>query len=264
MAKLVAAALLLSAVVADYSVSILSKGKVPAMSIMLPVGTGYSPCKFTFNPAWFPTSVGLNQTILFFRASGCPTSYGGGSDHILFAYCKDDGTCGDAQNLSFSGALAAGAEDPRVVFNPADGFYYMYIFGNGAGQATVYLYRTATPLVPSSWKSMLPAPLPWHRNGCVILRPNGTHYVIFGEAGPLPGVGIATTTDWVNYKILNATWLKPNGADDPNASEIVIEVGAPGREGAILRANRGVNTGRNYVAVSRSPPPFPPHVSRCC
>ena len=72
-----------------YSLEIVSKGAVPAISVNKSVGSGYSPCIFTvsygvtgngcgmrrgivlrlvqFNPAWFPVSEGLNQSILFVR-----------------------------------------------------------------------------------------------------------------------------------------------------------------------------------------------------
>ena len=38
---------------------------------------------------------------------------------------------------------------------------------------------------------------PWHRNGCCLLKPQGqTSFCIFGEGpSPLPGLGIAATTD---------------------------------------------------------------------
>ena len=47
------------------------------------------------------------------------------------------------------------------------------------------------------------------------------------QSGPLPGIGIAKTTDFVNYKTLNATWLEPNGANNTLAPEIVLEVRYP-------------------------------------
>jgi predicted GH43/DUF377 family glycosyl hydrolase len=55
-----------------------------------------------------------------------------------------------------------------------------------------------------------------------------TAAVIFGESGgptkgPLPGIGIATTRDFVNYTIVNATWLEPNGANNTEEPEIVLE-----------------------------------------
>lgn len=180
------------------------------MSLKKPMGSGYSPCTSTFNPAWVDKAwgPGLNRSILIFRASGCPPSYGGSNDHLLFAYCEDDGTCGDAQDLQFP--FEAGAEDPRIFFH--DGFYYMFYYASGSGESTVYLRKTTTPLDPASWESVLPKPLPWHRNGCVVLRESGPHYVIFGETGALPGIGIASTTDFINYEVLNKTWMEPLGA----------------------------------------------------
>lgn len=41
-----------------------------------------------------------------------------------------------------------------------------------------------TPTVAASWELVV-GELPWHRNGCTILREDGTHYVIFGETGGL-------------------------------------------------------------------------------
>ncbi len=64
---------------------------------------------------------------------------------------------------------------------------------------------------------------------CVLFkrRPNGTHFVIYGETGPLPGIGIASTTDFVAYNYLNRTWLEPLGANNSAAPEIVLEASAP-------------------------------------
>lgn len=44
--------------------------------------------------------------------------------------------------------------------------------------------------------------------------------------GPLPGIGIASTTDFVNYEIINTTWMEPYGANG-TASEIVLEAATP-------------------------------------
>jgi len=219
-----------------YAVTVSNKGPVPSISVRKQPGTGFSPCTYAFNPAWLapmpgsgtcavahlpiqhstpldPLS-GLNSSILIFRAALCPDAYGGAVDHLLYAPCDINGVCGDVQPLHFP--LAAQAEDPRVVW--WNGTYWMYIYAQGPGQNTVYLYRTATPLVPSSWELVV-GQLPWHRNGCVLLRQDGLHYVIYGESagptkGPLPGIGIATTRDFVTYTTLNATWLEPLGANN--------------------------------------------------
>ena len=195
----------------------LAVGKAP--------GTGHSPCKFTFNPAWIPKGPGLNASILILRASGCPPEYGGGADHLLYAFCEDDGTCGDVQPFAFP--FEPDSEDPRV-FTLVEGgatWYYLYYFASGSGQSTVYLRKTQTPLDLASWQTVATA-LPWHRNGCVIVRPTGPHYVMFGESPPLPGLGIASTEDFVSYKYLNLTYMKPLGANNSDAPEIVIEAGS--------------------------------------
>jgi hypothetical protein len=220
---------LLSCVLAQqYSVEILEKCAEPAISIGKPVGSGYSPCKFTFNPAYIPAGPGLNASILILRASGCPASFGGASDHLLFAFCSIEGgkgVCGDVQPYPFP--FEADAEDPRVFLLEDNGtlWYYLYYFASGPGQQTVYLRKTQTPLDLASWATVA-TQLPWHRNGCVIVRPAGPHYVMFGESPPLPGLGIASTSDFVTYDYLNLTYMKPNGPNNTAEPEIVIEAGS--------------------------------------
>lgn len=212
-----------------YSVDVVSKGAVPALSIKKAVGSGFGPCECLFNPAYLDASIGpgLSRDVVILRASGCNATFGGAQDHLLYAECGKDGVCGDVSPLSFSGAdsFGPGAEDPRVFVY--DNFWYLYYYFPGQGQATVALRRTKTPLVPSSWE-LVATQLPWHRNGCVIVDPygNGTHFVAWGETSAV-GIGISSTTDFVTYTTLNATWLEPNGAADPTAPEIVLEAATP-------------------------------------
>jgi predicted GH43/DUF377 family glycosyl hydrolase len=209
---------------AAYDVKILRKGARPALSIANPVGSGYSPCKFSFNPAFIPVGPNVPTSFILFRASNCPPSFGGQSDHLLMALCDDTGVCQDA--LPYALPLEEEAEDPRI-FQLVEGgstWTYLYYFASGVGQATVYLRRTTTPLNTSSWEPVASA-LPWHRNGCTIVRPSGPHYVFFGESPPLPGLGVATTTDFKSYTVLNDKWMVPNGPNS-TAPEIVIEAGS--------------------------------------
>jgi hypothetical protein len=216
-----------NALAQQYTVEILQKVAEPAISIGKPLGQGHSPCNYTFNPAWLNANPPyLNQSILIFRAAECPESYGGASDHLLFAYCNSTGVCGDVQPLQFN--FEPESEDPRVVFY--EGFYYLYYYANGPGQQTVYLRRTQTPLQPASWEVVV-GELPWHRNGCVLLRQDGNHYVIFGETygpaqGPLPGIGIANTSNFINYTYINTTWMEPlfNNTEEP---EVCLEASTP-------------------------------------
>ena len=208
-----------------YDVEILRKGATPAMSLMNAVGNGYSPCKFTFNPAWIPADSSGGKSALIVRANGCPAEFGGGEDHLLMAYCTVDpvlgGVCEDLLPTLFTG-IEADSEDPRIF--QYEGFTYMYYFAAGSGQSTVYLRKSATPLDLTSWVHVA-GPLAWHRNGCVMLRSDGTHYVLFGESPPLPGLGLATTTDFVTYDVVNSTYMTPLGPNN-TAPEIVIEAGS--------------------------------------
>jgi len=142
---------------------------------------------------------------------------------MILATCYTDGHCDDItvpRILPFEGS----AEDPRLAF--WDGWYYLFYFAGGAGESTVYLRKTQTPANLSSWVRV-GAALPWHRNGCVLLRPNGPHYVIFGEAPPLPAIGVATTSDFETFKVVNSSLYKPNGAGNALAPEIVVEASTP-------------------------------------
>lgn len=151
-----------------------------------------------------------------------------------------------------------GTEDPRIVFY--EGWYYNFAYGTNASQAkmdgcvgtqcTVVLARSQTPLDARSWQHI--STYNWHRNGssctlqllhparpyptksfkvapflqtgCCIMRPVGQpSYCIYGEGpGPLPGLGIAMTTN-INEGVFtdvnwtqgvfsnNSRWLLPLG-----------------------------------------------------
>ena len=202
-----------------YTVTVSSKGAVPALSLRNPVGQGHSACTNVFNPAWLdPNPPFLNKSMIIVRVSGCPAAFGGAADHLLMAYCASDGTCEDLLPTPY--ALEADAEDPRVFFY--EGFYFLFYFASGVGQATVYLRKSRTPQDGASWLPVA-GPLPWHRNGCVVLRDDGLHYVIWGETSAV-GIGISTTRDFINYDLMNATWLEPYGPTEyPNAPEVVLE-----------------------------------------
>jgi len=174
-----------------------------------------------FNPAWLPTNG--TQSLMIVRAALCPEIFGGSEDHLLMATCYTDGHCDDITEplvLPFEQS----AEDPRVVFY--DGWYYLFYFASGPGESTVYLRRTQTPTNVSSWEKRA-GPFPWHRNGCMLLRDTPPHYCLFGESPPLPGLGVAATMDMENFKVVNNTLMKPNGPNDPEAPEIVIEASTP-------------------------------------
>lgn len=89
-----------------------------------------------------------------------------------------------------------------------------------------YLRKTKTPLNATSWQRV-GGPLPWHRNGCVTPPlANGSHYVMYGETGPLPALGVAVASpDFSSIETVDADFLKP----DPSVAggEVVIEASTP-------------------------------------
>jgi len=215
---------LLSVSSISYKVNVLSKGSKPALSYANPVGQGHSPCKYIFNPGWIPiqeNAADPNKTLVVVRAAMCPPNFGGNGDHLMVATCYTDGHCDDLQPITIP--LENDAEDPRVIY--WKGWYYMFYYASGKGESTVYLRKTQTPANVSSWQ--LTGNFAWHRNGCMLLRETGPHYCIFGEAPPLPGIGIATTTDFEQFKVVNPKYILPNGPNNPNEPEIVLEASTP-------------------------------------
>jgi len=183
-----------------YSISIRTKGNKPALSFANPHGQGYSPCKFTFNPGWVPIPPGATdktKSLMIVRVAQCPTDFGGNGDHLMMTTCSVDGTCEDLQPTILD--LEVSAQDPRVSY--WQGWYYLFYFANGPGLDTVYLRKTQTPENPKSWQKI--SVFGWHRNGCMLYRDTPPHYCIFGEAPPLPAIGIATTMDMETFKVVN-------------------------------------------------------------
>ena len=125
------------------------------------------------------------------------------AERISFADCDlATGTCQDPDptfNLDPSGDT----EDPRGLWADADdGYYYLFYYHSPntdvrchGAQCTVPLARTKTPTVAASYEHV--RTLPWHRNGCCIVRPAGQRTVcMWGEGpGPFPGLGVSVSLD---------------------------------------------------------------------
>ena len=214
----------------SYTLS-LDKDTSPVVSILNEKGKGYTPCQYTFNPAWIAPSTGTNGTAgILVRAAKCPEAFGGAEDHILMAKCDaDTGRCEDILPTKFP--FEEGAQDPRVVFEEASGFYFLFYFANGQGQSTVYLRRSKTPFIPDSWER-ISTPQPWHRNGCsfpLTAKKEGTPwYIIVGEApNPgLPAIGLWKSIDgFQSFIPVNKSYLPVS--KDPKQPEVVVEASTP-------------------------------------
>lgn len=191
----------------------------------------------TFNPSYIGVQGGNKVAGVIVRTDQC----GDTNNSLSFAPCDlQTGTCGDLQS-GIQLPPDQGTQDPRIVFY--NGQFYNFAYGSNPKQAagdnctdglcTVILSKTATPLVADSWEHI--GTYPWHRNGCCTMKPKGERsFCIFGEGpGPLPGLGIAYTTDIDEGRFIQANWssgvapgnemwLEPLGAAQ---QEIKLEAG---------------------------------------
>ena len=244
----------------SYDVLVIDHASAPILSSSNAKGKGNSDGCLIFNPSVLLPSSTFNDTGLLVRECCGETCAGHGrrrrradagvhAERISFARCNlDTAVCEDAMQ-SFNLDPEADAEDPRAIYSPFDGFYYLFYYRSPAAsgsdcegdQCTVQLSRTKTPLNVSSWDRV--ATLPWHRNGCCHIRKKGQMSVcMWGEGpGPFPGLGISTTQDFssgnftqvpwkLSEDVSNASspvsadsmWLLPLG---PNREEIKLEAG---------------------------------------
>ena len=214
-----------------YNVILTDHSPTPILSSANPPGQGSSHGCLIFNPSAIvsPSSASGVQEGLLVRECCGVSCTGHGYRHlengvvvephaerISFAPCDlNVGTCEDAlPSTAFNLDPDADAEDPRALFNPYDGYYYLFYYRSPAVSQSkctgdlcnVQLSRTKTPLNASSYEYI--ATLPWHRNGCCWIRPKGEKtYCMWGEGpSPLPGLGISTTTDISTGDFTQVTW----------------------------------------------------------
>ena len=186
-----------------------------------------------FNPSFIPASPSFNTSGVLLRQCCGPSCTGHGAsaagsttaiaaERIGFAPCDlESGRCG-APLADFNLDPTADTEDPRALLY--EGWYYnFYYSGSGPGSdprcagplCTVRLAKSRTPLVAASWRQL--RTLPWHRNGCCVMKPRGQRsYCIWGEGpDPSPGLGIAYTTDIDGGEWRDAEWSVAPGVRSP-------------------------------------------------
>ena len=225
---------------ARIEVDVVYHAQLPVLSDANSVGHGKPPkgC-IVFNPAYIPASPpNLNTSGLLVRmccgpscaghgvsatGTGSRTSFerGPSRERIGFAPCDlITGVCQDVL-LDFNLDPTVDTEDPRAFVY--DGYYYNFYYRGAplpgtnctGSQCTVALAKTQTPLDAASWKPL--ATLPWHRNGCCIMRPRGQKsYCMWGEGpSPFPGLGISYTTDIDGGNFTQVPWVSPNNQTAP-------------------------------------------------
>ena len=206
-----------------YKVVLAEHNVLPALSSANPEGKGASPCPKTFNPSYVEVAGENKVGGIIVRTDGCNATNG----MLSFAPCDvQTGVCGDL-NASYQIPSSQGTQDPRVIYNKYDQYFYDFTYGSNSAQSkedgcptsglpgapgacTVILSRTKTPADAASWEHVPGGTYPWHRNGCCFMQPTGTRtYCIFGESGSEgrgSGLGIAYTTDISKGKFTQTNW----------------------------------------------------------
>ena len=208
---------------AAYNVTLYDMSSEPVISIANTKGNGYSPCTYTFNPSYVAAAEGVEEGVLL-RTAKCPDAWGGETDHIMWAPC--DRLTGKCKDLINDIVVPEASQDPRIVYDNKTKTYYNFYWANNVnttGHSTVeYAVNTAgRPYDKDAW--VVKKTLPWIRNGCTILRDTPPHYVVYGEAPALSGVGLATTYDMETFTTINETLF----VVDESQGEVVIEAGSP-------------------------------------
>lgn len=180
-----------------YKVVLAEHNALPALSSANAKGKGASPCPKTFNPSYIEVAGENKVGGIIVRTDGCNATQG----RMSFAKCNvQTGICDDL-NASYQIPSSQGTQDPRVIYNRYDQYFYNFAYGSNSAQSkadgcptsglpgapgacTVILSRTKTPADSSSWEHVPGGTYPWHRNGCCWMQPTGQRtYCIFGESG---------------------------------------------------------------------------------
>ena len=217
-------------------VDVIYHSPLPVLSRDNDAGNGHSPkdC-IVFNPAYIPANPpGLTSAGLLVRMCCGPSCTGHGTnvedggdsaERIGFAPCDlQTGACQDVL-ADFNLDPSVDAEDPRAfLYND---YYYNFYFRSeklpgtdcAGDQCTVALAKTRTPLDAESWEPV--ATLPWHRNGCCVMREKGQKsFCMWGEGpGPFPGLGISYTTDIDSGNFTQVPWTVDDNSSSPISAD---------------------------------------------
>jgi predicted GH43/DUF377 family glycosyl hydrolase len=181
----------------EYSLKVLKHEDKTAVSYI----DGTSDYSLVFNPSWIVEHKERNIPAgLLMRTQNCtvspgdPCSFCGGSEAkasvLTFAELKTDGTFVhvDASSVVFGpydDTDSWGTEDPRVLYNPNDGLYYMFYTAYNGKDIYLSLATSEDPTINSSWNRHGPV-FPGifaSKSGALLLREDGgPHYLYWGDS----------------------------------------------------------------------------------
>ena len=105
-----------------------------------------------------------------------------------------------------------GTEDPRIVYNPQDGrwwLWYTAVRSQPTVHADLWVASTHNITDPNAWIRHGPVCNDgrWSKSAALLLRPHNTSYLYFGDSENGKGMWLATTNDLINYTIADGIWL---------------------------------------------------------
>lgn len=120
--------------------------------------------------------------------------------------CRMNGVCIDAMviadvMLGPDNDQPAGAEDPRVLYNPRDQTYYCFftsvqVDAASGGLAAHLALATATdPSVSWTMRGLVFPQVSWSKSGALLLRDSGPHMLFWGD----DSIRLASTNDILHF-----------------------------------------------------------------
>lgn len=216
-----------------YLVTVIQRDSQPLLSYLVKNNSVY---KQVFNPTWIPPSSGTNMRKgLLVRTQNCDyiedkCIFCGGSANkaSIMTFSEDvEGafTPITEKSISFTPSTEGdswGTEDPRMVYNKADAYYYMMYTAYNGSSILLSLAKTLNPFNKESWIKLGPV-FPQYQNsksGAILLRDQPPHYLFWGDSD----IRVTTTNNIEKWDDIGKVILSPR--EDSFDSKLV-ESGPP-------------------------------------
>jgi predicted GH43/DUF377 family glycosyl hydrolase len=178
-----------------YTVTVAQRDTQPLLSYLVQNNSVY---KQVFNPTWMPPSAGTAQRkgLIIrtqdcdYKPEGCVFCGGSAQKASLLTFSEQvDGKFANitASSIVFTPSSFAdswGTEDPRMVYNRQDAFYYMTYTAYNGSSILMSLARSKNPTDRDSWERLGPV-FPDYQNsksGAILIRDSAPHYLFWGDS----------------------------------------------------------------------------------
>lgn len=210
--------LILSAFSLTYDVVLLQRDSTPILSYLVQNNSVY---KQVFNPTWMPASPATNNRkgLIIrtqdcdYKEEGCVFCGGSAQKASLMTFSENiDGKFSPitADSIVFTPSTFAdswGTEDPRMVYNQKDSFYYMMYTAYNGSSILLSLARSKNPTDRNSWDRLGPV-FPNYQNsksGAILIRDSPPHYLFWGDSD----IRVTKSNDITKWDSIGEIFLSP-------------------------------------------------------